>query len=157
VELFSAAEAAAHPGLRALGPDVLAADFDPAAARVCLRARGEAEIGAALLDQTAMAGIGNVYKSAILFLERVDPFACVGALTDETLDRLVAAAARLMRRNLGSGARRTRSDLSPEPLWVYGRAGMPCRRCGASVQRAPQGEQRRATSWCPACQRSAVR
>ncbi|MFB3818917.1 MAG: DNA-formamidopyrimidine glycosylase family protein [Candidatus Methylomirabilales bacterium] len=156
VELLSAAEAAAHPGLRALGPDLLAADVDAAAARAGLRAHDQVEIGVALLDQTALAGIGNVYKSEILFLERVDPFVRVAALEDGTLDRLIATAVRVMRLNLGPGTRHTRPRLSPEPLWVYGRAGQPCRRCGAPVQRARQGEQRRSTYWCPRCQRSAA-
>ena len=112
------------------------------------------EIGVALLDQTAIAGIGNVYKSEVLFLCGVSPFDQVAALDDATLDRLVDIARREMVRNLGLGMRRTRSELSSARFWVYGRSGMPCLRCGAKVKRWVQGEQARSTYWCPACQLS---
>lgn len=88
-ELLSARQAARHAWLTTLGPDVLATDFDHVAARQGLRARGELEIGVALMDQQALAGIGNVYKSEVLFLCGTDPFAPVAALDDTTLDRLI--------------------------------------------------------------------
>ncbi len=152
VELLSAAGEKEHPALARLGPDVLEAGFDPAEARRRLRARGRLEIGSALLDQQALSGIGNVYKSETLFLAGVSPFARVGALDDATLDRLIALAAGLMKRNLGPGMRRTSSPLAPFRLWVYRRSGQPCRRCGTGVRRGQQGEPPRSTYWCPACQ-----
>ncbi len=152
VELVSSGKAAPLPALRQLGPDILSPDFDPAAAQERLRARAGLEIGVALLDQTALAGIGNVYKSEVLFLCCVSPFDPVSALEDATLDRLIQTARRQMRRNLGPAARRTRSDLAPGRFWVYGRSGKPCLRCGRAVQRRVQGEQERLTYWCPACQ-----
>jgi endonuclease-8 len=153
VELLSRAQAAAHPALTQLGPDLLGAGFDPVAARRRLRARGETPIGVALMDQTALAGIGNVYKSEVLFLCGVSPRARVRDLDDGTIDRLVAKAGELLRRNLGPGPRRTTSPLSPLRLWVYRRSGEPCRRCGTAIERVVQGEQARATYLCPACQR----
>ncbi|HEX9189302.1 MAG TPA: DNA-formamidopyrimidine glycosylase family protein, partial [Vicinamibacteria bacterium] len=156
VEMLSAAQAAAHPALRRLGPDLLAPGFDPAAAARRLRARGDLAIGVALLDQTALAGIGNVYKSEVLFLCGVSPFARVGDLDDGALDRLVEKAGELLRRNLGPGMRRTTSPLAPGRLWVSGRSGQPCRRCGAIVERSVQGEQARSTYFCPTCQRRPV-
>ena len=153
VEMLSAAQAAAHPGLRRLGPDLLAPRFDPAAAGRRLRARGETPIGVALLDQTALAGIGNVYKSEVLFLCGVSPFTRVRLLDDGTLGRLVGTAGALLRRNLGPGMRRTTAPLAGGRFWVYGRSGQPCRRCGAAVQRAVQGEQARSTYFCPTCQK----
>lgn len=153
VELLSAAQALGHPALGRLGPDLLAAGFDPASARGRLRGRGDLAVGVALMDQTALAGIGNVYKSEVLFRCGVSPHARVRDLDDRTLDRLVATAGELMRRNLGPGPRRTTSPLAPGRLFVYGRAGQPCRRCGTPIERTVQGEQARSTWSCPRCQR----
>ena len=153
VEVLSAAQAAAHPALARLGPDLLGPGFDPVAARRRLRERGDLEIGPALMDQTSLAGIGNVYKSEVLFLCGVSPFRRVRELDDAALDRLVARAGKLLRRNLGPGLRRTTSSLAPGRLWVYRRSGQPCRKCGTTIERAVQGEQARSTYFCPACQR----
>ncbi len=140
------------PALQRLGPDLLSPGFDAAEARRRLRERAGEQIGVALLDQTALAGIGNVYKSEICFLCAVNPFGRVEDLEDATLDRLIEAARRELWRNLGPGMRRTRSALSRERLWVYRRSGKPCFRCGALVERGLQGEQARSTYWCPSCQ-----
>ncbi len=105
------------------------------------------------MDQTALAGIGNVYKSEVLFLCGVSPRVRVRDLDDATIDRLVAKAGELLRRNLGPGLRRTTSALSPLRHWVYRRSRLPCRRCGTAIERTVQGEQARSTYFCPACQR----
>jgi endonuclease-8 len=152
VELLSRREVAAHPALSRLGPDLLAPDFDPSEARARLRARAHVEIGVALMDQTALAGIGNVYKSEVLHRCQVSPFRRVEDLDDAALDALVRIAGDLMRRNLGPGPRRTTSPLAPRALSVYGRAGRPCPRCGTPILRARQGEQARSSYWCPRCQ-----
>jgi endonuclease-8 len=152
VEILSSRQLTAHPALSRLGPDLLHPDFDPRAARQRLRARGDVEVGVALMDQTALAGIGNVYKSETLFVTGVSPFVRVREIDDETLDRLVATACGLLRRNLGPGERRTTPSAAAGPLWVYGRRGRPCRRCGAAIRRASQGEQARSTYFCPGCQ-----
>ncbi len=153
VEILSRAQAAAHPALSRLGPDLLGTGFDPVAARRRLHARGDLPVGVALMDQTALAGIGNVYKSEVLFLCGVSPLARVRDLDDGTIDRLVAKAGELLRRNLGPGPRRTTSSLSPLRLWVYRRSGKPCRRCGTAIERVVQGDEARSTYFCPACQR----
>jgi endonuclease-8 len=153
VEVLSALQASSHPALVRLGPDLLETGFDAASAHRRLRERGSLEIGVALMDQTALAGIGNVYKSEVLFLCGVSPFARVRELDDATVERLVAKAGELLRRNLGSGPRRTTSALSPQRHWVYRRSRLPCRRCGAAIERRVQGEQARSTYFCPACQR----
>ena len=157
VEMLSPSQAAAHPALARLGPDLLGPGFDPATARRRLRARGDRAIGTALVDQTALAGIGNVYKSEVLFVCRVSPFARVRDLDDATIDRLVAQARELLRRNLGPGPRRTASALTPGRLWVYRRSGQPCRRCGTAIERRVQGEEARSTYFCSVCQRSTSR
>jgi len=155
VEVLSAPELRHHPALARLGPDALSDRFDPAVARARLRERGEVEIGVALLDQTAFAGVGNVYKSEVLFLCRVNPFASVSSLGDATLESVAQTAADLLRHNLSGGRRRTTPSLAPDRLWVYNRAGQPCRRCGGPIRRVYQGEQRRSTYWCPSCQPAA--
>jgi endonuclease-8 len=166
VELFETRAETIHPSLGRLGPDFLDAAFDADEARRRLRApeRVATEISVALLDQRALAGIGNVVKSETLFIERVDPFARVGDLDDAALDRLIATARRIL---VESSARSrgpervttvdpvTRRPLAPGPLWVYRRAGRPCRRCGTLIRSAAQGtDLPRTTYWCPACQHS---
>lgn len=166
VELFEKRAEAIHPSLGRLGPDLLDPAFDADEARRRFRApdRVATEIGVVLLDQRALSGIGNVVKSETLFIERVDPFTRVDDLDDPTLDRLVTTA----RRILADSAARTRGpervttvdpttrrSLAPGPLWVYGRAGRPCRRCGTLIRSARQGSDLpRTTYWCPACQDS---
>jgi len=160
---FSSGAALARE-LSDIGPDPLAPDFDPGDAVARLRARAGMEVADALLDQRAIAGVGNVYKSEILFAAGVNPFTPVGALADETLERLVALAAKFMRANVTDGStaaivtytgyRRTTGRANPaERLWVYGRADKPCRRCGHPVSRAKQGPDARSTYWCEKCQR----
>jgi endonuclease VIII len=161
VEVLRAAFAHAHPVLAALGPDVLAPDFDPAAVVARARQRpADVHLGPLLLDQRVAAGIGNVYKSEVLFLERADPFGPVSSLDDDALARLYARAQQLMRQNLGPWSRTTTRDLSrggPAPrgearLHVYRRAGRPCRVCGSPIRVASQGDPPRSTYYCPKCQ-----
>jgi endonuclease-8 len=149
--------------LRELGPDPLTDGFIPEDAAQRIRARGDVEIGDVLLDQTAIAGIGNVYKSEVLFAGRVNPFVKVRELQPDAVDRLVATAMKFMRANAADGApaaietyrglRRTtgRHDRGAR-LWVYGRAGKPCRICGGPISRRRQGPHARSTYWCPRCQ-----
>ena len=151
VELLAAPAAVGTGALGRLGPDVLAEAFDLAQARARLRADGDAEIGAALLDQSHLAGIGNVYKSETLFLCGLHPFRRVAELDDASLDRVVTTARREMRRNLDAVARRTRGPAA-SPYWVYRRSGRPCLRCGTVVERRMQGRPPRSTYFCPHCQ-----
>jgi endonuclease VIII len=141
-----------------LGPDPLGERFEATAAVARLQARGDMEIADALLDQRAIAGIGNVFKSEILFAARVSPFAAVHSLPADTLARIVAVAESQLRANVGesasaAGSRRTLNRLDPlERLWVYGRRGLPCRRCGVPILRVKQGPDSRSTYWCERCQ-----
>jgi endonuclease VIII len=150
VELLAAADAARHGALTRLGPDVLADSFDLAEARARLRADGAAEIGAALLDQSRVAGIGNVYKSEVLFLCGLSPFTRVADLDDGTIDRVLTTARRQMRRNLDVVSRSTRG--LPGKHWVYRRSRRPCLRCGTTVERRMQGDPPRSTYFCSRCQ-----
>jgi endonuclease-8 len=106
-----------------------------------------------LLDQRVAAGIGNVFKSELLFLERRGPHLRVVDVDEAALLALYRRAVHLLGENLGGGARTTRFIADGRGrLWVYGRAGLPCLRCGAVVRRDPMGRQPRPTYWCPACQ-----
>ncbi len=157
VELLEIRAEGLHPPLAALGPDLLADEIDPAEAVRRLRDPGRADwsIAEALLDQRALAGIGNVYKSEALFVERVDPFAAVRELADETLLRLVLRARELLLANRGGGPRTTTTPelaRSGRRLWVYGRAGRPCPRCRSPIMSRRHGRLPRTTYWCPRCQ-----
>ena len=141
--------------LAELGPDLLAGDFDEDRAVAGLRGGGSREIAVALLDQSALAGIGNVYKSEILFLEGVHPRTTVAALDDARLRALVRRARELLAQNAQGrgGPRTTRRSLAGSKVWVYGRAGRPCLRCGSAVESFLQGRGAgRSTYFCPTCQ-----
>jgi endonuclease VIII len=140
-----------------LGPDLLGAAFDAAEAIRRLRARATAPIAEALLDQRALAGIGNVFKSEVLFEGGVHPGTPVDALSDDRLRALVAAARRQLAANVGDatprvGRRTTGRMAASEGLWVYGRSGRPCRRCGTPIAFVRLGLGARPTYWCPTCQ-----
>ena len=125
-----------------LGPDLLAGfDPDEYLRRIRLVDR---PLGEALLDQRVCAGIGNIAKSEALWRCKADPFAPVSSFTDAVLLDVAGAAAAILRDGVARLGR-----LSSD---VYRRTARPCPRCGASIRSAPQGEHRRTTYWCPACQ-----
>lgn len=153
MELLTAWQAVRHPDLLALGPDAITEEFDAAAAVERFRRRPELPVGVALMNQRLMAGVGNVYKSEVLFIRRLSPFAPVGTLDEDQLSALVAEASRLLRLNRERGVRRTRFGLEEqERLWVYGRGGEPCRVCGTPIRVTRQGLDARTTYYCPRCQ-----
>jgi endonuclease-8 len=160
-ELLSIRELSRHEALRALGPDLLGADFDGDEACRRLRDRGRDPIGDALLNQRVVSGIGNMFKSEILFIARVDPFAPVAELGDAALSGIVEISLTQLRMNVAdrsrtmapAGGRRTTGSLHPSKgLWVYGRGGQPCRKCGTTIQSKKTGPDARLTYWCPRCQ-----
>jgi len=147
---------ARREGWNALGPDVLSKDFDEAAAIANLVARPEMEVGPALLNQSSLAGIGNVFKSEIAFACGVNPFRTVGSLTPMNLADLVSTARKFLRANVleTSGHIRTTGSMAFEKfLWVYRRAGEPCRKCGTPIRTAKHQADARVTFWCPVCQK----
>ncbi len=153
VELLSESDLRRSRALTTLGPDLLSSVFDLDEAMRRLRERDGRELGNALLDQRAMAGIGNVYKSEIAFLEGMDPWAPVASFEDAELAAALRTARRLLQANTRGGARiTTGSPVRGQALWVYGRAGRPCRRCGTQIQVRRQGDLARLTYWCPHCQ-----
>jgi endonuclease-8 len=151
VELFEQRAVAVHPGLAPLGPDLLAPGFDDAATDEAFRrlrdpSRADRTISESLLDQRALAGIGNIWRNETLFVERIDPFAPVASLDDVHLRRLVSTARRLLTASASEAPGRV-------PMTVYRRVGRPCRRCGTLIRSAQLAtEIPRMTYWCPRCQ-----
>lgn len=163
-ELLTARELLRHRPLATLGPDLLDHEFDRTEAFRRIKARAGAQIGDVLLDQRALAGIGNVFKSEILFLAKVYPFRIVSRLADPEIEQLLDVAREQLRANVltpsqtlsvAFGRRTTRSLDPREKLWVYGRGGKPCRRCGTAIASRAAGADARLTFWCPACQPAA--
>jgi endonuclease-8 len=147
LELLTAQRARTDPRLAGLGPDILGEDFDVALAIARLRRGGpERVLGEALLDQRALAGIGNIWKSESCFAAAVDPWRPVGALSEAELREILAFARREM-------AISAREGFIARPRAVYRRAGEACARCAATIRSRGQGDQDRATYWCPGCQR----
>jgi endonuclease-8 len=158
-EVMDAAAVRAHPRLARLGPDLLAdpPPLDEALRRARLPGHAGREIGDLVLDQRVASGIGNIYKSEVLFECRVHPRTAVRDLTDDALHGIFAKAAHLMRlglliRRRSSAPVRRRSTPSSRRYWVYLREGRPCLDCGTPVRRILQGDMGRSTYFCPTCQ-----
>jgi endonuclease VIII len=153
VELLSARETARHKDLVKLGPDAMTPEFSVEESLARMKRRPDVPIGVALMNQRTMAGVGNVYKSEVMFIKRVSPFVNVGDLSDETLTGLIEESHRLLRLNTEGGSRRTMFGLNEKTrLWVYGRSGEPCRACGSRILMRRQGLDARSTYYCPQCQ-----
>jgi endonuclease-8 len=141
----------AHDGdaVEHLGPDLLGDDWNPKLAAANLTARPDRPIAEALLDQRVLAGIGNVYCNELCFVSGHLPTAPVSAVTDPY--RLVSRARDMLWANRFRWNRCTTGDTrTGRQLWVYGRAGQSCRRCGTPINYDDSGE--RVAYWCPACQ-----
>lgn len=154
-EFHDTASLGRQKDLRRIGPDLLAAEFDGAEALRRIREHEASEIADVLLNQHVIAGIGNEYKSEVLFISRVSPFARVRDLRDDELAAILANARKVMVANVrnATAARVTTGSLDPRrKQFVYGRGGEPCRRCGTPVGYAKQGRDARGTYWCPQCQ-----
>ncbi len=144
--------------------DVLSEQFDAAEVSRRLLACADEEVADVLLHQEVMAGVGNVFKSEVCFVTGINPFCKVASLERLQVTALVAESQRLVAANVleDSGdtivtysGRRRRTTHESDPgasLWVYGREGEPCRRCGERVHRRIQGPDARVTFWCQQCQ-----
>jgi endonuclease-8 len=141
--------AARLPGL---GPDLLDPDFDRDEALRRLCSLADVPLGEAVMRQHAVAGIGNVYKSEVLFLCGLDPFATVASFTLEQIGDVLDTARRLMHDNLEGYPRVTNRDGPDAITWVYRRSGKPCQRCGTLVRMRRQGDHGRSTYFCASCQ-----
>jgi endonuclease-8 len=162
-KFYTASTLARNSAIPKLGPDLLGAAFAADEAKGRLLARGDEEIASVLLNQRVMAGLGNVYKSEVLFACGVHPFRLVSTLTGAEVDCIVERAKRFLEANVKDGAgsamvtytglrRTTRATDPGARLWVYRRQGKECRRCGTAILMRRQGPGARSTYWCPACQ-----
>jgi endonuclease VIII len=131
--------------LRRLGPDILA-DPPDVAAMLARQRRVDVRrcLGDVLLDQTIVAGIGNMWMAEALWRVRLSPWLRLSDVPEDERRRALEAAAALMRASVEAG-REPRKQ-------VYGRAGRPCPRCGTPIAARGQGEENRTAYWCPACQ-----
>jgi endonuclease-8 len=162
-EFVTAKQLASTGPVAALGPDLLKPGFDRDEAVRRIHAAGALPIAEALLDQRLVAGIGNVYKSEVLFLSGVHPDTPAGALPHGTIERLLGTAHSLLGDNVVEGTPAAiqtyrslrRADRGSDPshsLWVYNRAGRPCRQCGTPIEVKKIGQFARTTYWCRTCQ-----
>jgi endonuclease-8 len=152
-----------NESIGSIGPDLLSPAFDADEALQRLRAHDAGDIAETLLNQRAMSGVGNIFKSEVLFVARINPFSRVRDLTDEQLRHIIRVAQRLMRANISSRSgdgittysslRSASRHASPEDrVWVYSRGGKPCRTCGTPIAYRKHGPYARGTYWCPTCQ-----
>ena len=137
-------QVALDPRLASLGPDILAPDLDIDEAVASIRrAGGDRQLGDALLDQRAIAGIGNIFKSEGCFAAGLDPWRRLDEVDDEELRRVVLETRRLMEEAVAAGR---------QPRSIYRYAGRPCPACGTPIRSRGQGDDNRMTYWCPRCQ-----
>ncbi len=147
LELLTESRTRFDQRLAALGPDILAGEFD--AERFLRRLRADDPtrgVGDALLDQRTVAGIGNMWKAEGCWEAGVDPWREVRQVADSDVLEIIE---RLRPRMLQS------ARLGPRAIVprVYGLVGRPCPRCGGTITSRGQGEDNRITFWCPGCQR----
>lgn len=165
-EFFTARSLERSSQVPKLGPDILSDEFtlEGGVQRLASYAHENpsAEIAVVLLNQRVIAGLGNVYKSEVAFAAGVNPFRAMHTITQAEMEKMVEVSHRYMRANVTDGSaqivaytgnRRTTHAMNREDrLWVYGRQGQECRRCGAAIMMRKQGIQARSTYWCPQCQ-----
>lgn len=153
VETYRSMNRTRHASSGGLGPDLCdpAADLAECVRRLAHYHDPDASIAEVLLDQRVMAGVGNVYRSEILWALELAPSAPIGSLESRDLVQVVNTAARMLRANLDH-TRRVTTDKLPGGLAVYGRGFHRCVRCGGSIDVARVGEHNRVLYWCPDCQ-----
>jgi endonuclease VIII len=131
--------------LQRLGPDILAAP--PQIDRMLARLRAAdptRRLGESLLDQSLVAGIGNMWLAEVLWQQELSPWRRLGDVSDAERRAALETAARLMASAVATGRGPGRQ--------VYRRAGRPCARCGGRIRAWGQGDDNRLAYWCPGCQ-----
>ncbi len=146
-----------HSLLRGLGPEPLTAAFNTRYLFVCARARRVA-VKVLLMDNRTVVGVGNIYASEALFLAGVDPRIRSSDLTMEDCKNVVGAVKQILRRAIKAGGTTLKDFVNSEgkpgyfqqALFVYGRDGEACRRCGGRISAFKLGQ--RTTYCCERCQ-----
>lgn len=155
--LFTSADPARHRLLAALAAEPLSPEFEADA--LWRRARGRrASIKAFVMDSRVVVGVGNIYASEALFRAGIRPGLAAGRVSRARMAALVAAIREVLGEAITVGGTTLRDYVDPagmpgyfaQRLFVYERAGRPCRRCGATIRQFTQGQ--RSTYWCPRCQ-----
>lgn len=156
--LWHEGDIAQHPLLAVLGPEPLEKDFDAAYLHKATRKR-RASIKLVIMDSRVVVGVGNIYANEALFHAGIRPQLAAGKLTLPRCAKLAQAIKETLRKaiKLGGSTLRDFTNSSGEPgyfqqtYFVYGRAGEPCRKCGAAIRQVRQGQ--RSSFYCPKCQR----
>ena len=152
LEVLTATQLRRHGYLNRLGPDLLAEPVSDQEVLARFRQCNNLPIGEAVMNQTVVSGIGNVYKSELLFELRLHPLTPVGDLTNEQILKLVSLASALIAKNLSGRPRTTRFALDGGRFYAYGRSGQPCYTCRKAIEVIRQGDLGRTTYYCPVCQ-----
>lgn len=147
-----------HPLLSGLGPEPLSDAFDGDLLFRLSRGR-RSPVKVFLMDQAVVVGVGNIYAAEALFRAGIDPRRAAGRVSATRYAQLAAAVKAILAHAIARGGTTLRDFLAPDgapgyfeqELWVYGRAGEPCKVCGGRLQGGVLGQ--RATTWCPRCQR----
>lgn len=157
LDVVERANERAHAGLAVLGPDALVDGVDPDRLVTQAKAR-RTTLKSFVLDQSVIAGVGNIYASEALWRAKLRPTRRSNKLTVANAKLLADAIRETITNALENGGT-TLSDFvnadgaegnNADYLWVYDRAGEPCMRCKAKIKRAVH--QGRATYYCPTCQ-----
>lgn len=153
VETYLIPDRRRHPGMGLLGPDISRSDTDLAHCvdLVLSHPDPDAAIAEVLLDQRVISGVGNVYRSEVLWACALHPWAPVGSLSHTDVTNVVSMAARLLRANLEHAERITTPGVD-DGLAVYGRTMQRCVRCAGSIETSRRGDFTRIVYWCPGCQ-----
>ena len=147
-----------HPLLVGLGPEPLSEEFD--GDHLWLRSRGRsAAVKVLLMDQAIVVGVGNIYAAEALFAAGIHPKRAAGSVSRARYAHLAAEVKRILTHAITRGGTTLRDFISPDgvpgyfeqELFVYGRAGQPCKACGAPIRVIALGQ--RSTFYCPHCQR----
>lgn len=156
VETYRNADRRGHPSSGRPGPDLCKSttDLGEVVNLLLTYPDPDARLSSVLLDQQVMCGVGNVYRSEVLWATELSPYAKVGALSEHDAIRVVNTAATMLRSNLNRSLRVTDegSATNRVGLAVYGRPGQRCGRCGGSIESRRMGEHQRILYWCPGCQ-----
>lgn len=158
IDVFLRAEERAHPALAVLGPDALVHGVDPEALLAVARRRSRTTLKAFLLDQSVIAGVGNIYASEALWRAQLRPTWRARRLTGASARRLADAIREVIASSLENGGTTLADFVAADGaagenasfLWVYAREGQPCPRCRGLIRRSVLGG--RATYFCPTCQ-----
>ena len=146
------------PFFQTVGPEPLTEQFTAEVLAKRLQRRAKSCIKAVLLDQTTVAGLGNIYVDESLFLSRIHPETLTAELTSEQIERLTDNIKQVLQQSIDAGGSSSRNYVDADGkrgnyldgAYVYGRAGLPCRLCGTPITKLKVAG--RGTHICPVCQ-----